>query len=159
MPHYPPYRQHTGHTGGSSRNLCPTYGDLTFPLSLQVGHTHILLASSPTLSLPWKLTLVHATDTGKNFVDWGSRAVHEFCIIYYGTSVIYPAMLYGHKHKTFYCAFSCLGHGPYTVFIRILAVATITFNLAGVRLLIEGASYSKAAFINLERHLLVTLTQ
>ena len=40
----------------------------------------------------------------------------------------------------------------YTVlnFIRILAVATINFSLAGVRLLIESGSYSKAAFINLE---------
>ena len=35
-----------------------------------------------------------------------------------------------------------------TVFIRILAAATINFSLAGVRLLIEGGSYSKAAFIN-----------
>ena len=34
-----------------------------------------------------------------------------------------------------------------TVFIRIVAVATINFSLAGVRLLIEGGSYSRAAFI------------
>ena len=33
-----------------------------------------------------------------------------------------------------------------TVFIRILAVATINFSLAGVRLLIEGGSYSRANF-------------
>ena len=36
----------------------------------------------------------------------------------------------------------------YTVFIRILAAATINFSLAGVQLLIEGGSYSRAAFIN-----------
>ena len=35
-----------------------------------------------------------------------------------------------------------------TVFVRTLAMATINFNLAGVRLLIEGSSYSRAAFIN-----------
>ena len=35
----------------------------------------------------------------------------------------------------------------YTVFIRIVAAATINFSLAGVRLLIEGGSYSRAAFI------------
>ena len=34
-----------------------------------------------------------------------------------------------------------------TVFIRIVAVATINFCLAGVQLLIEGSSYSRAAFI------------
>ena len=27
--------------------------------------------------------------------------------------IIYPVMLYGHKRETFYCVFSCLGHGPY----------------------------------------------
>ena len=37
-------------------------------------------------------------------------------------------------------------------FIQILAVATISFILAGLQLLIEGGSYSRAAFINLERH-------
>ena len=36
----------------------------------------------------------------------------------------------------------------YTVFIRIVAAATINFGLAWVRLLIEGGSYSRAAFIN-----------
>ena len=35
-----------------------------------------------------------------------------------------------------------------TVFIRIVAAATINFSLAWVRLLIEGGSYSRAAFIN-----------
>ena len=45
-----------------------------------------------------------------------------------------------------------------TVFIRIVAVATINFSLTGVRLLIEGGSYSRAALLILERHLLVTLT-
>ena len=34
-----------------------------------------------------------------------------------------------------------------TVFTRIVAVATINFSLAGVRLLIEGGSYSRTAFI------------
>ena len=32
--------------------------------------------------------------------------------------------------------------------IRIVAAATINFSLTGVRLLIEGSSYSRAAFIN-----------
>ena len=27
--------------------------------------------------------------------------------------IIYPVMPYGHKREIFYCAFSCLGHGPY----------------------------------------------
>ena len=35
----------------------------------------------------------------------------------------------------------------YTVFIRIVAAATINFSLAGVRLLIEGGSYSRTDFI------------
>ena len=35
-----------------------------------------------------------------------------------------------------------------TVFIRIVAAATINFSLDWVRLLIEGGSYSRAAFIN-----------
>ena len=35
-----------------------------------------------------------------------------------------------------------------TVFVRIVAAATINFNLARVRLLIEGGSYSRAAVIN-----------
>ena len=41
-----------------------------------------------------------------------------------------------------------LNTGVLTVFIRIVATATINFSLAGVRLLIEGGSYSRAAFIN-----------
>ena len=45
------------------------------------------------------------------------------------------------------------------LFIRILATATINFSLAGVQLLIKGGSYLGTVFINLERHLLVTLTQ
>ena len=36
----------------------------------------------------------------------------------------------------------------YTVFIQIVAAATINFSLAGVRLLIEGSSYLRAAFID-----------
>ena len=35
-----------------------------------------------------------------------------------------------------------------TIFIRIVAAATINFSLAGAQLLIEGGSYSRAAFIN-----------
>ena len=34
---------------------------------------------------------------------------------------------------------------PHTVFIRIVAAATINFSLTGVRLLIEGGSYLRAA--------------
>ena len=37
----------------------------------------------------------------------------------------------------------------YTVFFRIVAAATINFRLAGVRLLIEGGSYLRMAFIYL----------
>ena len=47
----------------------------------------------------------------------------------------------------------------YTVFPRSDAAATVNFSFAGVRLLIEGGSYSRAAFINLKQHILVTLTQ
>ena len=39
-------------------------------------------------------------------------------------------------------------HTTHTVFIQIVAAATINFSLAWVRLLIEGGSYSRAAFIN-----------
>ena len=39
-----------------------------------------------------------------------------------------------------------------TIFIQIVAMATTNFSLAGVRLLIEGGSYSRVAFlINFER--------
>ena len=42
-----------------------------------------------------------------------------------------------------------MNHGYVTtVFIRIVAAATINFSLAWVQLLIEGGSYSRAAFIN-----------
>ena len=37
----------------------------------------------------------------------------------------------------------------YTVFIGIVAMATINFSLALVQLLIEGGSYSRVAFINI----------
>ena len=40
-----------------------------------------------------------------------------------------------------------------TVFIRIVAAVTFNFSLAGVRLLIEGGSYSRTALIILERYL------
>ena len=36
----------------------------------------------------------------------------------------------------------------YTVFIQIVAAATINFSLAGVQPLIEGGSYSRTAFIS-----------
>ena len=42
-------------------------------------------------------------------------------------------------------ASSCI---EYTVFTRIVAAATINFSLAGVRLLIEGGSYSRKAFVH-----------
>ena len=35
--------------------------------------------------------------------------------------IIYPAMLYGHKRKTFDCTFSCLGQGPYIIHCSNLA--------------------------------------
>ena len=35
-------------------------------------------------------------------------------------------MLYGHKREIFYCAFSCLGHGPY---IRRSNLANCKFTL------------------------------
>ena len=57
-------------------------------------------------------------------------AVRElYIIIYYGTSVTrnyIPSDLYGHKRETFYCAFSCLGHGPY---IRRSDLANCKFTL------------------------------
>ena len=48
---------------------------------------------------------------------------------------------HAHEQKTH-------GYATYTVFIRIVTVATINFSLAWVRLLIEGSSYSRAAFVN-----------
>ena len=46
-------------------------------------------------------------------------------------------------------------HSLHTVFIRIVATATINFSLAGVRLLIEVGSYSRAALLISERYLLM----
>ena len=43
--------------------------------------------------------------------------------------------------------------GTVHVFIRIVAVATINFILAGVWLLIEGGSYSRVALLMLEWYL------
>ena len=40
--------------------------------------------------------------------------------------IIYPVMLYGHKREIFYCAFSCLEHGPY---IRCSNLANCKFTL------------------------------
>ena len=59
-------------------------------------------------------------------------------IIYYGTSVTRNYILsdlYGHKRETFYCAFSCLGHGPY---IRRSDLANCKFTL--VLVLIKQAT-------------------
>ena len=47
----------------------------------------------------------------------------------YGTSVTrnyIPSDLYGHEREIFYCAFSCLGHGPY---IRRSDLANCKFTL------------------------------
>ena len=48
----------------------------------------------------------------------------------------------------FFCNTRTRPHNINTIFIRTLAAATINFSLAGVRLLIEGGSYSMAAFSN-----------
>ena len=71
-------------------------------------------------------------------------AMREFYIIYYGTSVTrnyIPSDLYGHKREMFYCAFSCLGHGPY---IRRSDLANCKFTL--VLVLIKQASYRTAPY-------------
>ena len=47
----------------------------------------------------------------------------------------------------------CMCRLPYTVFIRIVAVATINFSLTGVWLLIEGGSYWRKALFILDRYL------
>ena len=44
-----------------------------------------------------------------------------------------------------------VGDKTITIFPRSDAVATINFSFAGVRLLIEGGSYSRVAFINLKQ--------
>ena len=46
-----------------------------------------------------------------------------------------------------WCMSACPGYIGLYVFIRIVAAATINFSLAGVRLLIEGGSYSRTAYI------------
>ena len=51
--------------------------------------------------------------------------------------IIYPVMLYGHKREIFYCAFSCLGHGPY---IRRSNLAYCKFTLE------LGSSYRTAPY-------------
>ena len=43
---------------------------------------------------------------------------------------------------------TCPAFLAYTVFIRIVAAASINFSLARVRLLIKGGSYSRVTFIN-----------
>ena len=48
-------------------------------------------------------------------------------------------------------------HVPY--FLDQTPRLLLISSFAGVRLLIEGGSYSRAAFINLKQHLLVILTQ
>ena len=50
--------------------------------------------------------------------------------------IIYPVMLYRHKREIFYCAFSCLGHGPY---IR-------RSNLANCKFTLDQASYRTAPY-------------
>ena len=45
--------------------------------------------------------------------------------------------------------------GICTVFIRIVAAATINFSLAWVRLLIKGGSYSRAVLLILDQYLTV----
>ena len=51
-------------------------------------------------------------------------------IIMYGSTSVtrnyIPSDLYGHKREIFYCAFSCLGHGPY---IRRSDLANCKFTL------------------------------
>ena len=54
--------------------------------------------------------------------------------------IIYPVMLYGHKREIFYCAFSCLGHGPY---IRRSNLANCKFTLVLV-VLIKQATVPQA---------------
>ena len=57
------------------------------------------------------------------------NARNPYIIIMYGTSVTrnyIPSDLYGHKREIFYCAFSCLGHGPY---IRRSDLANCKFTL------------------------------
>ena len=45
-----------------------------------------------------------------------------------------------------------------SIFTGIVAMATINFSLAQVRLLIEGGSYSRMSFINFRRYLAVPST-
>ena len=45
---------------------------------------------------------------------------------------------------------TCNGYPTYTVFIRIVAAATINFSPDRVRLLFEGGFYSRAALINFD---------
>ena len=42
-----------------------------------------------------------------------ARIVYIYIMVRRSREIIYPVMLYGHKREIFYCAFSCLGHGPY----------------------------------------------
>ena len=52
--------------------------------------------------------------------------LHIIIMVRPSREIIYPVMLYGHKRETFYCAFSCLGHGPY---IRRSNLANCKFTL------------------------------
>ena len=55
----------------------------------------------------------------------------------YSIIIFYYSQMLIHVHTYMY----------YTVFIRIVAEATINFSLAQVQLLIKGGSYSRKAFI------------
>ena len=80
----------------------------------------------------------------------------EGCVISmveYGTDLLYMqfhtlVLTILKSHAPLLCTGDGLQHTLYTVFIRIVAAATINFSFTRVQLLIEGSSYSRAAFIN-----------
>ena len=82
-----------------------------------------------------------------------STGTFNLCIQYNASHILIHVQLYMHTHMHQHQP----GMGPphmhphtptCTVFIQIVAAATINFSLAWVRLLIEGSSYSRVAFIN-----------
>ena len=84
------------------------------------------------------------SEVSSNLYNWGEpeRAPHKryscarivyiyniiiiIIMVRRSREIIYPVMLYGHKREIFYCAFSCLGHGPY---IRRSNLANCKFTL------------------------------
>ena len=85
--------------------------------------------TSENLVLCWSSSIIHSHKTS---IPWSASIIPVVLTQWLKTSICKELVIL-----------------LYTVFIRIVATATINFSLAWVRLLIQGSSYSRVAFINL----------